>query len=268
MLKNCCFGVALLLMSFASAKAVAAPQAEAIPFWNDFEANSGLKLDHSNWQELLDTYVRVNDPSGVHRFDYDSVTPEDQRKLRDYLNYLQKLDPRQLTKARQKAYWLNLYNATIVLIVVVSKPQKTIRSVDRDRLWIAQRFNITLQSLSFNNIEHGVLRPLFNDARIHFALNRATLGSGNISPLAYTAENVEQQLEDAARAFLAHPRALSFAKDDLVLSRMFKWYESDFGENLQELKNYLKRYVSPEVARKLDLTTDVRYQYDWSLNKP
>jgi hypothetical protein len=178
------------------------------------------------------------------------------------------LDPRQLNKQRQKAYWLNLYNATIVLIVVVAQRGETIRAVDRKNLWVAERFSIAGQKLSLDDIMHGILWPLFKDERIHFALNLATSGSANINPLAFTGDNVEELIEQAKRDFLQQPRPVDFNDDELLLSRLFYWYESDFGANLTELKNYLKQYQSPEIVEKIEASKGVDYQYDWSLNKP
>jgi len=156
----------------------------------------------------------------------------------------------------------------MVLIVVVSQPSKSIRTVDRKNLWVAERFSIAGQKLSLDNIVNGILRPLFKDERIHFVINRATLGSANINPLAYTGENVEELMEQAAQDFLRHPRAVDFSGDELVLSRLFVWYKSDFGSNLTEVKNYLKQYQSPELVKKIEASKQVSYQYDWSLNKP
>jgi hypothetical protein len=161
-----------------------------------------------------------------------------------------------------------LYNATMVLIVVVAQPSESIRSVDRKKLWVAERFSIAGQKLSLDNIMHGILRPLFKDERIHFALNLTTLGSADINPLAYTGDNVEELIDQAARDFLQQPRAVDFSDDELILSRLFYWYESDFGSNLTELKNYLKQYQSPDIVEKIEASKGVDYQYDWSLNKP
>ena len=253
---------------FVGTSVHATPKAKTLPFWDDSEPSSGLTPDHSRWQNLLDKFLNAEHPSGIYRLDYDAFSDADEKALREYLAYLQQLDPRQLSKGRQKAYWLNLYNATMVLIVVVSQPSESIRTVDRKNLWVAERFNIAGQKLSLDNIVHGILRPLFKDERIHFVLNRATLGSANISPLAYTGDNVEELMEQAARDFLQHPRAVDFSDDGLVLSRLFVWYKSDFGSNVTELKNYLKQYQSPELAEKIEASKRVSYQYDWSLNKP
>ena len=260
--------VLVMAVVFVGNSVYAAPKAKPLPFWDDSEPTSGLTPNHLRWQQILDKFVITGHPSNIHRIDYGAFSDADEKELREYLAYLQQLDPRQLKKVRQKAYWLNLYNATMVLIVVVSQPSESIRSVDRNNLWVAERFNIAGQKLSLDDLVHGILRPLFKDERIHFALNLATLGSANINPLAYTGDNIEEMMEQTARDFLQQPRAVDFSSDELILSRIFFWYESDFGSNLTELKDYLKQYQSPELAEKIEASKRLSYQYDWSLNKP
>lgn len=265
---NLFLGLILVMIFTSSETAHAKQEAKLISFWDDRVADSQLKPNHSAWQTLLDNYLIDEHPTGIFRFDYDAVTPDDQLNLFGYVDYLQQLDPRQLNSERQKAYWLNLYNATLVLYVVVSEPTNSIRNLNRSNFWDSKRFTIAQQVLSFNDIEHGILRPLFKDPRIHFALNRAALGSANLSAQAYTAENLDDMLDNAARGFIDHPRALDVSDDELRLSRVFKWYQSDFGDNTEEVMEYLKQYLSADTVAKLDQTSKVRYQYDWALNKP
>ena len=245
-----------------------AVEAEAISFWNDYEANSRLTPDHSAWQSLLDTYLVDDHPTGIHRFDYAAVSAEDEARLLDYVSYLQQLEPRQLNQSSQQAYWLNLYNATLALYVIVANPQKSIPSLNRGTFWSIGRFNIAQQQLSLNDIEHGILRSLYNDPRLIFALNRAALGSANLSASAFTAENLEENLESTARSFVNHPRAVKVSNNRLELSRIFKWYQSDFGGDTQKMRAYLEKYLDPDTAAKMAQTSKVRYQFDWALNKP
>ena len=262
----------LFCFLFASVATPIAPtyavEAEPIAFWDDHEANSRLKPDHSAWQSVLDTYLVDDHPSEINRFDYAAVSAEDEKKLLGYVSYLQQLDPRQLNRASQQAYWLNLYNATLVLYVIVAAPRNSIRSLNRSDFWSTERFNITQQNLSFDDIEHGILRPLYNDPRILFALNRATLGSANLSATAFTAANLDEMLESSARGFVNHPRALKISKNEIELSRLFHWYQSDFGGDIQAVKAYLKTYLDEQTAFEIEQTSKVRYQFDWALNKP
>jgi len=177
----------------------AAPKAEMIEFWNDYEPDSGLKMNHSAWDKILKKYVVTNHPSGVNRFRYDDVSDEDKAAIQAYLDYLQSRDPRQLNHDRKKAYWMNFYNAGIISIVLNEKPENTIRGVGR--LWKKKRFVVTRQEMSLDDIEHGVIRPFYNDPRVHFGFTPATIGSGDILPMAFTGENVEELLDLNTRNF-------------------------------------------------------------------
>ena len=256
----------VLLLTAEMAQAQSSPRARAIEFWDDATPGSRLTPNHSEWQRILDAYLVDDHPSAVNRFKYRAVTTDDEAALIDYLSYLQLLDPRQMNKDTQKAYWLNLYNATLVAYIISSEPSVSIRGLNRGDFWRLTRFNIASQDLSFDDIEHGILRPIFKDARIHFALFRGAVGWANLSKEAYSGERVEQQLDEATRAFLTHPRAVEVEGEELRLSRLFKWKQDDFGDGNDGIKRYIQRYVEPERADRIQRATRVRYQFDWSLN--
>lgn len=259
------FGLMFLLL--LSIDVMAAPKAKMIPFWNDYEPDSGLKMNHDAWDALLKKYVVTGHPSGVNRFRYDDVTPEDQTSLQVYIEYLQRMDPRQLNHARKKAYWMNFYNAAIVLIVLTEQPEESIRDVSN--LWRKKRFEVTRQKVSLDDIEHGVIRPFYKDPRVHFGFTPATVGSGNILPVAFTHENIEELLERNTRDFLNESgRGVFIDGNTLRISTLFRWYKDDFGSKKGNIKAFIKKYVSPDVARQIDQTTRISYEYNWELNKP
>ena len=129
------------------------------------------------------------------------MTEQDKQAIEAYLDYLQSRDPRQLNHERKKAYWMNLYNAAIIAIVLNEQPEDTIRDVAG--IWRKKRFVVTKQEMSLNDIEHGVIRPLYNDPRVHFGFTPATIGSGNILPTAFTGQNIEELLDINTRVFFA-----------------------------------------------------------------
>jgi len=256
--------VFFLIFSVASH---AAPKAKLIEFWNDYEATSQLKLNHANWQSLLDRYLDAQHESGVSRFNYESVTEEDKKMLDDYLAYLQGMDPRQLNRPRSKAFWLNLYNATAVSMVLTSEPEDSIRDIGS--VWRKKRLSVARQRMSLDDIEHGVLRPMFQDPRIHFGLTPATIGSGDLASEAYTGENVEELLERNTKKFFNSSNKGAYVDgNSLVISSIFKWYKVDFGNNKNEIKLFIKKYFDDATRIQIDNTTKIQYQYNWGLNKP
>lgn len=261
-----------LVMSMMASNTYAQAFGELIPFWDDYEETSSLEVDHSAWQELLTQYVDDQHPSGINRFDYEGVSGEDLNKLEEYLAYMQSVEPRQLNKAEQMAYWINLYNAATVNVVLDNIDDLTSIRQIRSSLfsagpWQLELLNVVQQSLSLDNIEHGILRPIWRDKRIHYAVNCASLGCPNLLKTAYTAENTEQLLEQAAADFINNKRGVDVSDGDLVLSSIYDWYAVDFGNSFEELIEHISEYADEELAFRLSTFSGADYDYDWSLNK-
>lgn len=248
--------------------ATAAPKAKLIEFWDDSEEQSGLGIDYTEWDALLSKFVITNHPSKLNRFDYDSLQASDKAVLDGFIDYMEQMDPRQLTKLRQKAYWINLFNAALIQEVLESKPEESIKDISGN-LWKRKRLYIAMQKMSLDDIEHGVLRPIFKDPRIHFSLVAGTVSSANLLPEAFTSDNIEVLLEQNTKEFISHSRGVSKAKNGrLVLSRIFSWYQADFGGDFGEVKRFIKPYL-PEALKPLLIDAKkAKYQYDWAINKP
>lgn len=256
----------LLTLALISTSIDAAPKAKLIEFWDDSEENSLFDVDHSPWDDILSKYVTHHD-SGVNRFAYEKVTAEDKAKLQRYLEEAQLMDPRQLTRARQKAYWLNLFNAGVTFQIIESAPKKSIKEISSAKLWRKKRFYIAMQKLSLDDIEHGIVRPLFKDPRVHFAFASGTVGSANILHRAFREDNIEELLDFNTREFLNHERGVDYKNGKLILSSIFKWYQADFGDDFSDVKLFLTQYLLPEKLAHLDQNKSASYDYDWGLNK-
>ncbi len=263
----------VLLMSLVYGPlASAAPSARLLPFWEPHSPHSDVVIDHSAWQSLLDVYLDDKDPSGINLFDYTGVSVSDRLKLQSYLDQLQQIDPRELNRTEQRAYWLNLYNATTVQLVVSRAPIKSIRSVRSGFFssgpWNLKLLTIAKQKLSLNDIEHRILRPIWYDPLLHFGLNCASMGCPDLLPTAFTSRNTDTLLKNAAKRFLAHPRGLTIESENtMVLSKIFSWYQEDFGSNEKAMVRYLQQYMSAEQASIIAVIKRVKYSYDWNLNQ-
>ena len=121
--------------------------------------------------------------------------------------------------------------------------------------------------LSLNDIEHRILRPIWRDARIHYAVNCASLGCQNLEPTAYDAETMDSSLTEAARAYINHPRGVSIEGGRLYVSKIYTWFVEDFGGDEKGVLSHLRRYANPDLAKKLEaFTASDAYRYDWALN--
>ena len=268
----------LSLILFFSPAVFAAPDSNALVFWSASNEENTRTINHDSWQLLLNRYLNSNHPSGIHRFNYAAVTTEDQKALDVYLKEMQQLNPRRFSRTEQKAYWINLYNALTVELILKSYPVTSITKLGDSFLsfgpWDDKVANIERHDLSLNDIEHRILRPLFRDNRIHYAVNCASLSCPNLAASVYTATNTHRQLEEAARQYINHPRGVTFEsvkpeESTLKVSSIYHWYLEDFGNSDQALISHLTNYAEPPLAEQLrQYDGDIESHYNWALNEP
>jgi len=260
--------VALLLVG---SETFAAPDAEVQEFWMAHDEQSTIEVSHETWQDLLDKYLDAEHASGVNRFDYKAVDKADRKLLDDYLDSLQSIDPRKLSRNEQLAYWVNFYNALTAHVILEEYPVESIRNIrfltSPFGPWDKNFVKVQGKKLSLNDIEHGILRPIWKDPRIHFAVNCASIGCPNLLDEAFTAANADELMEDAAHEFINHSRGVEIKGDTLVLSSIFDWYGGDFGQNEAEIVDYISEYFESDAST-LGSFTKFDYQYDWNLNQP
>ena len=261
----------MLMLLLMNAQANAAPKAELLSGWDTTNESSVETIDHLPWQHLLDKYLST-DKNTINRFDYRVVSADDNKVLNNYLIQLQSIDPRDYASNEQKAYWINLYNALTVQLILKYYPIETIRDLGRGWFsfgpWDDKLANVAGQSLTLNDIEHRILRPIWRDDRIHFAVNCASIGCPDLQPQVFTARNIENLLDAAAQQYLSHPRGVSFnTKGQLVLSSLFDWYGDDFGDKKRERLKRLGDLLGGQQGEKLAAYQgSIKYRYDWRLN--
>lgn len=265
------FGVVAVLAGCLLPAAVsAAPSAELWPRWQAHDRTSTQSVDHSAWTALLKKHVVTG---GVNRFAYGNLDPADRSRLGSYVASLAGVKVSSLNRGEQKAYWINLYNALTVRTVVARYPVKSIRDIDispgllADGPWDKKLVTVEGAALSLNDIEHRILRPVWRDPRVHYAVNCASIGCPNLQPVAFTADTTEQLLDIAARQYVNHPRGAMVEGGKLKVSSIYHWYGEDFGGSDAAIIRHLKRYAVPALAKKLETVTGISgHRYDWSLN--
>ena len=262
-----------------------AAASEWTAFWSERDDANQEQVDHRAWQSILDTYLRTDSSapaddratptSGVNLFDYAALkgNAADRERLAGYLTSLQALDPRRLSAAEQMAYWINFYNALTVRVVVDDYPVDSIWEIHEGWLdtgpWDDVHAQVAGRDLTLNDIEHRILRPIWRDERIHYAVNCASLGCPNLAPKAYAAATLEEQLEQGAADYVNHPRGASLIDGELVVSSIYDWYEEDFGDSEAAVIKHLLKYADAELAAQLrSYDRGLDYEYDWSLNDP
>lgn len=253
----------------------AAPSADLWPKWETFSQASKQVVDHSSWNVLLQQYLVTDHPSGINRFSYADVSKSHRQLLDSYLQQLQDVPVSSLNRAEQKAYWVNLYNSLTVKVILDHYPVKSITDIDispgffSNGPWDAKLLKIENENVSLNDIEHRILRPIFKDNRLHYALNCASIGCPNLQPVAFTSANTEELLETGASEYINSPRGAEMVKGKLQVSSIYKWFQEDFGDSEKGVINHLKKYARDPLMKNLQTyNKGLRFDYDWSLNEP
>jgi len=270
-----CAALAMQTLALPPAPLHAAPKAEPWPRWEQHAAGSRLHIDHGAWDEFLQRNLDSKHPSGINRLDYAHVSQVDRLILDGYLKQQAALPISSYNRNEQKAYWINLYNALTVQVVLQHWPVRSIRDIDispgifADGPWGARLIAVEGVELSLDEIEHRILRPIWHDPRVHYAVNCASLGCPNLALRAYTVFNLEEQLEDAARAYVNHPRGARFDGNRLIVSSIYVWFQEDFGGSEAGVIQHLRRHAQGELAARLaDWRGGFDHAYDWAVNAP
>ncbi|MEM8837454.1 MAG: DUF547 domain-containing protein [Pseudomonadota bacterium] len=270
-----------LAISFAApaAQAQSAIEKLAVPksklvssFWKKNDASSKIKIDHGPWDAFLGKYVRT-DGRGVNVVAYRRVSSADKAALKTYLTDLQSVDVPSLNRNEQYAYWLNLYNAATVSIVLDNYPVESIRDIKRGAFDFIGPFNdkvvkVNGKSLTLNDIESGIVRPIWNDPLLHYAFNCAAISCPNLGKKAYRGGKIRGQLASAASRFVNDPRGISVKDGKVTASKIYFWYQDDFGGSEASVLKHIKQFAAPELKGKLaNIKSIDDYEYDWSLNE-
>jgi hypothetical protein len=256
---------------FLSNHLLAAPASELWEKWASHETNSKLTIDHSQWNDLTQRFV-LPTKNGINLLAYSKFEIADKNQLKAYISTLSKTPIRQYNKGEQMAYWINLYNAITVNLILDNYPIASIRDVKSGFFsfgpWDKELITIEGESLSLNDIEHRILRPIWQDARIHYAVNCASIGCPNLQSSAFTAENTETMLDLAAVEFINHPRAAQVKYGKLRVSSIYDWYKADFGGTDASVIDHLRQYAEPSLVEQLSNieSIDNDDHYDWSIN--
>lgn len=211
--------------------------------------------EHQLWDSLLQKHVDLKG-----NVDYKNFA-EDIQLLDRYLLASATNPPMEdWSRNKRLAYYINLYNAATVKLVLDNYPIVSIKDINRpwDKKWI----KVGNQVLSLGEIEHQILRKM-NEPRIHFAINCASYSCPKLLNTAYTPANVDKLLEQATNDFIRDPSRNNITKNKLLLSPIFKWYRRDFTVG-RTLVQYINTYtdIPIEANAKIEFLN-----YDWSLNE-
>ena len=221
---------------------------------------------HQLWNELLKSNVK---PDG--RVDYKGFIRE-KPKLEKYLKLLSENAPdrKSWSKNEQLAYWINVYNAFTVKLIVDFYPTKSIRDLGprikipliKD-VWHYKFFKIAGVEMSLDEVEHSILRKEFEEPRIHFAINCASVSCPPLLNEAFMSANLENQLTRVTTTFINDPTRNKISSQSAQLSSIFSWFKGDFTKK-GTLIEFLNRYAKVKLSPNARITF---MEYNWNLNE-
>ncbi|MEM7669123.1 MAG: DUF547 domain-containing protein, partial [Pseudomonadota bacterium] len=226
---------------------------------------------HSAWDRFLSAYLSA-DSAGVHRVDYAAVSLADRELVVSYIDSLEAVDPATLDRPEQLAFWINLYNAQTVALILENYPVDSIRDISSGLFslgpWDQEAVTISGRTLSLNDIEHGIVRPVYQDARIHYALNCAAVSCPNLATKAFSGKRLDADLTSAEKAYVNDPRGVRLDGEKLVLSSIYNWFRDDFGQTEADIIVRLRKHATGRTADALNGRSEVdEFEYDWALNR-
>jgi hypothetical protein len=216
---------------------------------------------HETWTELLAKNV---DSAG--HVNYQGFINE-KEKFHTYLCALEQEAPKNdWTENEKLAYWINAYNAYTVELIVDSYPVESIKDLGGklfkiNTSWDIKFIEIEGETYDLNNIEHGIIRQDFNDGRIHFAVNCASVSCPKLRNEAYVGSKLNAQLDDQAKAFVNDAGKNIIGTETAKISKIFKWFSGDFDLSTVE---FINKYSDVKIS---DDTKIDYMDYDWNLNE-
>ncbi len=217
-----------------------------------------IKPSHHEFDQLLNTYV-----SSTGKVNYSGLKSK-KDVLQNYLKDLKNFPPAEnWTKNEKLAYWINLYNASTIMLILDNYPVSSITKISGGKPWDKRFVKSGSKTYTLNEVENEIIRPRFKEPRIHMAVNCAAKSCPSLMNAAFTASKLEQQLEKQTKAFINNTQFNTIKNGSLQLSKIFEWYAADFGgEN--GIRKFVKKYSNISFKDNAKISY---IEYNWDLNK-
>ncbi len=216
------------------------------------QLNAQQRIDHMVWDQLL--LLNVSSEGEV---DYKGFI-RDKFLFDQYFNSLATNYPDDsYSREEQLAYWINLYNAVVMKMIIDNYPVSSINDIKNP--WKQKAITIKGKGYSLDDIEHGMLRKM-NEPKIHFLLNCAAKSSPRLWNRAYTGDNINKELNEQTKAYINDTRKNLITAEEVKLSQVFEWYKDDF--NRGDVISYINQFVDTKIPKKTKISF---LPYDWGL---
>ncbi|KGL58573.1 DUF547 domain-containing protein [Polaribacter sp. Hel1_85] len=213
----------------------------------------------SIFNELLQKHVTK---TGI--VDYKSFK-EDTSKLDGYISYLEKTTPdNSWSTNKQKAFWINAYNAYTIKLILENYPLKSIMDIKQKgkSAWKIPFAKVGGKTYTLDHIEHEILRKNLFDPKIHVGVNCASGSCPKLGNKAFTEDNIEAELTQLMKDFINDTTRNKLSKKKVQISSIFDWFKEDFTKN-GSVVDYLNKYSDTEINKKAKISF---LKYNWTLN--
>lgn len=237
-----------------------------------------LDHTHEKWNKILGSYVSMEKHSST--FNYKALKLE---TLSPYLNELSAVTKAQYDKftgPQKLSFLINAYNAFTVMHILKNYPVESIRDIDKgffgraaNNVWKKLKQNLLEQEMTLDHLEHQILRRDFNEPRIHFAINCASVGCPALLNEAFIPTKLESQLKRATSIFLLDRSRnyFDYKVKRIYVSKIFDWFRADFKKKYGSVKNFVLPFLlkdMDEFTEMRELKIKIRHtKYDWNLNE-
>ncbi|AUC16396.1 hypothetical protein BTO06_15115 [Tenacibaculum sp. SZ-18] len=191
---------------------------------------------------------------------------KDEATLNNYLAYLEKTSPSSSwSKNKQKAFWINAYNAYTIKLILNNYPVKSIMKIKEKEKspWKIPFAFVGGKPYTLDHIEHNILRKKLFDPRIHVGVNCASVSCPKLHNKAFTEANIDSELESLMKQFINDPKRNKLNKKSTIhISEIFNWFKGDF-----TIKGSVVDYINKYANEPVDADAKIHHlPYDWNLN--
>lgn len=235
----------------------------------------GFDHKHTDFDNVLKKITKQQD--GQTLVNYQSLK-KDSKVLSQYLETLSAVTRKEydtFNKDQKLTFLINSYNAFTLKLIIDHYPVKSIKDIGTffTNPWKKKFFRFFGEDTYLDKIEHEMIRKWFQESRIHFAVNCASIGCPSLLMRAFRADKLNYQLEKATIHFLGNRDKNQFdpVNKKLKLSKIFKWYGGDFKKTHGSVEKFVSKYITSDEKTQDEIGSGkykTEYlEYDWNLNE-
>lgn len=225
----------------------------------------GFDKTYSGWNNILEKFTVLHKKQVLVDYNKLKKNPKELNAYLKTFENLKKTDFDKFSKKEKLAFWINAYNAFTFRLIIKNYPVESIKDIGWffSTPWKIDFINMFGKVMSLDDIEHGIIRKEYQEARIHFALNCASIGCPSLYQKAFIAEKIDEQLQECTKSFLLNTRKNVMSKKTMYVSKVFDWFEEDFEKYHGSVQKFIGKILDIKEPEKKKL----KYiKYDWGLN--